>query len=356
MSHDRMRGLLLESASRLFSEGFDSDVHERTDGGEWPGELWRAIDDNGLPTVLVPEDRGGVGLTLSDAAAILRLAGAYAVPAPLAENMVGQWLLATAGIEAPEAPLAIAIPADGTLEWDDGGAGVTLTEDLHEVPWLCAQTRLIVVAGEAQGGSRLVLTADALTGLSSTQSVAGEPRGSLAAGRLACAESDRVRIEAQPAQDLRLLLALLRAAQIAGAMDRVLDLTIEHARGREQFGRPIGRFQAVQQQIAALAGQVAVVGAAADAAVAAWERGDGRMLVASAKAKASGAAHGVAATAHQVHAAIGFTREHILHRFTRRLWAWRDEYGNEVYWQQRLGSRLAGLGADRVWDFVATVG
>ena len=51
---------------------------------------------------------------------------------------------------------------------------------------------------------------------------------------------------------------------------------------------------------------------------------------------------------------MGFTHEHQLHHYTRRLWAWRDEYGNETYWQQRLGNHLAGIGADAVWDFIAT--
>jgi acyl-CoA dehydrogenase len=352
MSHDRMRGLLLESAGRLFSDGFDSDVHERTDRGEWPGDLWNVIADNGLPAVLMPEEAGGVGLGLTEAAAILRLAGAFAVPAPLAESIVGQSLLAAAGIEPPEAPLALAALSPGALDWDEDADRVTLSEPLRQVPWLCPETRLVVVADDPAGGSRVCVADSELPGLDSSQSVAGEPRGDLPAGRFAASARNRARLDHAAAQDLRLQLALCRASQIAGAMDRVLDLTLEHAQGREQFGRPIGRFQAVQQEIAVLAGEVAVVGAAADAAVAAWERGDGRVLAACAKAKASDAAHPVAAIAHQVHAAIGFTREHVLHRFTRRLWAWRDEWGSEVEWHEWVGRRAAASGADGLWPLI----
>ena len=57
---------------------------------------------------------------------------------------------------------------------------------------------------------------------------------------------------------------------------------------------------------------------------------------------------------HQVHGAMGYTYEHRLHHFTRRLWAWRDEWGNEFYWQAKLGQHLASLGADRVWGYIAT--
>jgi len=76
--------------------------------------------------------------------------------------------------------------------------------------------------------------------------------------------------------------------------------------------------------------------------------------VAAAKARVGEAAGIVAEQAHQVHGAMGYTHEHQLHHFSRRLWAWRDEFGNETYWQQRLGTHLAGLGAERVWDFLAS--
>jgi acyl-CoA dehydrogenase len=353
MSQVRMRELLLDSASRLFAEGYESDVHDRVDAGEWPTDLWAAIDDNGLPTVLVPEDKGGVGLTLSDAMAILRLAGAFAVPAPLAESMVAQWLLAAADIEPPVGPIAIAIAGEGGLDWggERDGEPVTVTAQLHDVPWLRAEAHLLVAGADPGGGSRLALFAAAELGAQASQNVAGEPRGSLAAGFAAPAAA-RASVPSTNPEQLRLLLALCRASQLAGAMERVLDLTLEHAQGREQFGRPIGRFQAIQQQIAVLAGEVAVVGAATDSAVAAWEQGRGEVLAASAKARASDAAHGIAATAHQVHAAIGFTREHDLHRFTRRLWAWRDEWGSEVDWQEWIGRRAIAAGPDGLWPMI----
>ena len=74
--------------------------------------------------------------------------------------------------------------------------------------------------------------------------------------------------------------------------------------------------------------------------------------VAAAKARVGEAAGVVAEIAHQIHGAFGFTYEHSLHHFTRRLWAWRDECGRESEWHERLGRSVAYGGADNVWDFI----
>lgn len=140
--------------------------------------------------------------------------------------------------------------------------------------------------------------------------------------------------------------ALLRSIQMAGALERVRDLTVRYAGEREQFGQRLNRFQAVQQQLAELAGLVALAGAAVEEAVA--EPSGKRIAVA--KVVTGSAAGRGAAIAHQVHGAIGFTHEHMLHRFTTRLWRWRDEYGTEAVWSEGLGDLLARVGGDRVWE------
>jgi len=151
---------------------------------------------------------------------------------------------------------------------------------------------------------------------------------------------------------LRLRGALTRSVLMAGALDRVLELSVSHASERHQFGRPIGRFQAVQQQLATLAGEVAAAGTAADAAVVAAELGDATFEVASAKVRTGEAAGKAAAIAHQVHGAIGFTERHPLHESTRRLWAWRDEFGAESEWAERLGSIIGGCGPENLWPIL----
>ena len=143
--------------------------------------------------------------------------------------------------------------------------------------------------------------------------------------------------------------ALMRALQMVGAMERVRDLTVSYAAERRQFGQPLNRFQAVQQQLAELAGEVALAGAAVEAAVV-----DPLSVkqVAAAKVVAGAAAGRVAAIAHQVHGTIGFTHEHQLHRWTTRLWDWRDQFGTESAWSEALGDLIARAGGDRLWEVV----
>ena len=149
----------------------------------------------------------------------------------------------------------------------------------------------------------------------------------------------------------RLLLegALARALQMAGALERILGYAVQYANERIQFGRPIGKFQAVQHMLAVLAGHVAASAAVTDAAVEASATAPDAFLVAAAKARTGEAAGRGAEIAHQVHGAMGYTQEHNLHDSTRRLWSWRDEFGNEAFWQRRLGREVVAAGADALW-------
>jgi acyl-CoA dehydrogenase len=149
--------------------------------------------------------------------------------------------------------------------------------------------------------------------------------------------------------------ALYRAVQMSGALERILDYSLLYAQQRVQFGRPIGKFQAVQHMLALLAGHAAAAGAATDAAVEASAGQPNAFAVAVAKARVGEAAGKGAEIAHQIHAAMGYTREHNLHFSTRRLWAWRDEFGNETFWQMRLGRLVAQQGAEALWPMLTSI-
>ena len=158
-----------------------------------------------------------------------------------------------------------------------------------------------------------------------------------------------------------LAVAAMRSMQMAGACERVLELAADYAKERVQFGRPLAAFQAVQQQLAILAGEVAAARRAADHAFIAMDKvspdlGAAAFEVATAKVRSGEAAGKVAAIAHQVHGAMGFTYEHRLHRFTRRLWTWRGEAGSETYWAQRLGQQALADGADALWTNITARG
>jgi acyl-CoA dehydrogenase len=184
---------------------------------------------------------------------------------------------------------------------------------------------------------------DGIRVLRARRSLAGEPRETVIATPLEPAG------EAPPGASPLALLALLRAAQISGALTRVLAITVEYGKERVQFGRPIAGFQAIQQMLATAAGHVAATSVAVDIAAAS----PSNVTCAAAKIRAGEAAGHVCAIAHQIVGALGYTREYKLHPLTRRLWSWRDEAGDEAFWQDRLATHAFANGAgDDLWAYV----
>ena len=151
------------------------------------------------------------------------------------------------------------------------------------------------------------------------------------------------------ANDTKRLLALATTCQMAGAMSAALDLTVLYARERHQFGKALASFQAIQQQLAVFAEEVAATNMAAASACRARDRGPAHFEIAAAKLRANIAVGTVTSVAHQVHGAMGFTKEYKLQRLTKALWQWRSDYGNDRTWSDELGRIIAGQGADGFW-------
>ena len=323
--------------------------------------LWSTLSELGLTRLTLPEAAGGSGGSLADAATVLLVAGAAAAPVPLAEtDLLAGWLLHTAGLPVPDGPLAIA--TDGQLAVSAAGDGVAVSGRLRRVGWARHASRVAVLAAGPHGAD-LVLSLDpAMQGVRLTEgtNLAGEPRDDLTLDlRVAAAD-----IAPAPEHGRELLArraALARALLLAGAAGTALARAVCYAGERAQFGRPIGRFQAVQQQLALAAAEVAAGRAAVEAAVRiAATAADGpplagpdaELAVAVAKARTSQAAGAVARIAHQVHGAIGFTQEHDLRLATTRLWAWRDEDGNETHWHTLIAHRALLEGPDGLWPLL----
>jgi hypothetical protein len=332
--------ILYDSAMRLFAELVTPEVSAMAEESGWPEPLWRAVEEAGYPHALA-DGAGG----MVQAVTILRAAGHHAAPIPLAETMIARWLCAACGVEAPEGALTIA-PVEPEDRLDIAGAAVT--GHAGYVPWGLAAAAIVLLAG-----NRLLVVERAGAECTPGKNLAGEPRDHLVAIALA----------GRPAPmpdtiDVGSVLrygALLRAAQMAGAMEAVLGLSTRYADDRVQFGRPIARFQAIQQQLALLAEQAAAASVAVESAAiaVAADRPSSALAVAAAKIRAGEAAGKVAEIAHQVHGAIGFTHEHSLHRLTRRLWSWRDEFGTEAYWSEILGEEVMAAGIDALWPTVS---
>lgn len=344
--------LIRDMAERLFAEVATPADLARHDAGEWLGDAWERVAELGFPLALIAEEKGGSGIDPVEAFGLVRLAGRHALPLPLAETMLANRILTDAGLPAADGVATVALGRAGSgLALTRRGPGWHLAGEGRRVPWARrAATIAVVVAGE-EGALVAAVRADAAS-VAPGLNLADEPR-------------DRVRFDieleaesvhrAPPGRDLDRLHALgaaLRANAMAGALGRLVEITVAYAGERVQFGRPIGRFQAIQQNLAVLAGQAAAASAAADLAAEAAATGTDVLPIAAAKIRVGEAAGIAAALAHQVHGAIGFTREHQLNQLTRRLWSWRDEFGDEAEWSLVLGRAAVSAGAEGLWPFI----
>ncbi len=341
---DGAGAMLRETADRLLADRLTPQDRARVAAGEWPDDLWAAIDEVGLPAAILPEEAGGFGVPVADALSLLTVAGSHALPLPLADTMLAGLLLARAGIEVPAGPLAVAQGSE--VRFDHAGRA---TGHAWCVPW-GRHARTIVVLADGPGGPVLVAVPQAALTVEPGADIAGDP-------------SDAVRFESVAAEsapapfgaaELRAAGAATRALMMAGALGAVSTMTAGYANERRQFGRAIGQFQAVQQNLAVLAGQAASAAAAAGLAAEALAAWGPALLpaVAAAKVRTGEAAGQASAIAHQVHGAIGFTAEHRLHHYTGRLQAWRDAFGREAEWAQVLGRHLIAAGPDGLWPAI----
>ncbi len=353
VASEEMRDLLADATSRIFRELADPQALAGARDDAWRAPLWRALEEAGLTRAWVPEALGGAGAGLAEGFEIVRVAGSFAVPAPLAETLLAGWLLAQAGLEVPAGALTIAPVRPGDRVVADGAG--KLSGRAGAVPFAREAAHVALLARGGKG-ALVALVERARCGLEEGESLAGEPRDTLSldnATALACAPARAGFGE----DELLFMGAAVRATQIGGALAAILERSVAYANERVAFERPIARFQAVQHALARLAGEsaaaLAAAGAAADA-LASGTAGDALLLeVAAAKIRAGEAAGEGAAIAHQVHGAIGFSREHALHRYTQRLWAWRDDFGAETEWAARLGAAVAARGADALWPLLA---
>ena len=347
--------IVAETAEKIFADLADAQTINRDKKGDWKAPLWQTLTDAGLPLAWVPEDCGGSGASLAEGFGVLSAAGRFAIAVPLAETMLAGWLLAQAKIASPEGPMTVApaSPKDRIALNADG----TLSGRARGVPF-ARDARHIAVLAHGQSGLSIALV--------ETTKCRIEPGLNLASdGSDTVTFANALPAAIKPAPkgfdqtSLMLMGAVARSLQIAGSLESMLDISVRYAGERVAFEKKIAKFQAVQHNLARLAGETAAAmtaaSSAADTIANAAGFDDSVFLEATAaKIRCAEAAEKGAAIAHQVHGAIGYTLEHILHRYTLRALAWRDDFGHESYWAVELGKRVAARGADELWPLVAS--
>lgn len=330
-----MNDMLADSADKLFASIATPAAVRAIERSGDATALWRAIEEAGFCAALVPGDAGGAGLSLHESFGMLLATGRHALPVPLGTTCWARLLLAQRAIDAPAGPIALAA---APMVEADGGWTARTVPFARVADWVVAQrgdTAWLLPTAAAERQARSV-------------------HGSLAAHLHWASWPSDAAIELGDALPCLETGAVLCAMSIAGALDKVLDLTVRYANERVQFGRAIGKFQALQQTISEIAelARAATLAAEMGAQAGLPQSSSSTLHAALAKARTSAAVPRVVAVAHAVHGAMGITAEYPLHLWTRRLHAWRLDFGAETFWHRRIGGALLDRPEGGALDFV----
>jgi acyl-CoA dehydrogenase len=349
--------MLLESMSRLFEDHCTKQVADAAETGVFAQGLWDVVAETGVPLAALPEAAGGADAEWSDLFAALRVAARYSAPIPLAETMLAGWAAAACGLETSDGTMTVGpVRSADKLVLARDGNGWLLSGTATRVPYASFATRTVLIVDGPDGEMAVAFDGAGGGELVKGRNIANEARDTLS--------FDNVRLSSDQAAPVvdgvsRAALyrrgALARATMMSGALEKAMDLAVTYAQERQQFGRPISKFQAVQQNLAVLAGQTAAAVAASNLGIEALsdpnpERQE--FLIAVAKTRVGEAATLACEIAHQVHGAIGFTKEYALQLSTRRLWSWREEFGGDPEWAAKVGAFACRRGADNLWPML----
>lgn len=332
--------LIKDTLSRLLTDLCTPDVVDKSESGTFAKKLWQTLTETGLTAAGLPVEVGGSGGDLEDSLLVIREAARFAAPVPLAEHLIAGLLLSEQGQSIDSGPVTI---ASGDFVISDDAS---LTGSANDVAFGRWSTQVVLVA-QGPDGMKLCRVPTADFDIVEKNSVAGEPRDTLSVNTKLSTDSV-FSVDTQTPERIKLMGAALRALMMYGALESVLEMTVLYSTERSQFGRPISKFQAIQQQLAILAGEVAASQMASHSVIDSFST-LGELDIAIGKARIGEAVSVCTDIAHQVHGAMGYTMEHSLNHRTRRLWSWRDEYGNEREWQIVVGRHFVDQGADKLW-------
>ena len=323
---DELRELLEDFFAREVNPDLVSSV-ERS--GEWPADLWERAKRVQIPSIGIAEQSGGVGGTLADVGTLVRAAAYRATPLPLLEHHLASWLVEQAGLVPVEGPLTFSgLGPDPVPPVVDG----TISGRLEAVPWAGAVAGVVVLTTDGSGRDVVAVVDPRQTALEHHVDLAGTPTPTVV--------MDGVAVGAAPLADpsgFARRADVLGCAAMAGILGRLYDITAHYVAERQQFGKPVGSFQAVQIHTVTLAQAASISMLAVDRALSAVAEGDGRVEGVAASTVVGEQAVLAARAAHQAHGAIGMTREYPLQQLTRRLHAWRQAWRSLAESQTAMG-------------------
>jgi len=337
-----MKDMILEVAERMLADRVTKDVVDVLEKGDWAKDIWTLFKENGMVDVALSEEHGGAGGDLDDLLNLVRLTGKYAAPIPFAETTFANLLLETANLAAVD-KIATYSLQEGLILQDDRISGT-----LQNVPWARYANYLVAFVKSNLGVQVALIDLGDVT-IKPSCNLASEPRDTVilnnASATLSSVLSEEQILHVQSIE------TAFKIALMTGAIEKINDLSVQYSKEREQFGRPIHRFQLVQLQISQLAGETAIAIAAFNNVCAAILANNYLHEIAYARIRFEDAITTVATVSHQLHAAIGTTHEYALHQYTRRLWSWRDEGTNCDFWSEHIADYLLNHDG-KLWPYI----
>jgi alkylation response protein AidB-like acyl-CoA dehydrogenase len=340
---------LLRNSAREFLEAECPASYVRdmeNDERGYTAEMWQKVAEQGWLGLIIPEQYGGVGMGYAELAVLLEEMGRFLLPGPFFSTVVlGGMTILDAGSDAQkqeylpqiaegQAIFTLAL-TEPSARWD--AAGVETTAKASGDGYVLNGTKLfvpdahvadnIIVAARTGDGERdvsLFIVPSNARGVTQTllKTIANDRQSEVVLDGVEVPSNALLGGLNRGWDTIEKVLqwgAVGKCAEMSGGGQAVLDMTVEYAKQRTQFGRPIGSFQAIQHHCANMATDVE--GCKYITHQAAWRLSEGLPAdgeVAMAKAWVSEAYRRVCATAHQSHGAIGFTKEHNLQLYSRR--------------------------------------
>ncbi|WP_339175696.1 acyl-CoA dehydrogenase family protein [Solibacillus sp. FSL R5-0691] len=337
-----IKEMVVEVVEKIFKDKVEKETVDLLEENKWAEDVWKLLLENELHHVAVSEEDGGAGGDVEDLFALYFLIGKYAAPVPFIEHTLANFILQQVDLKGNGQLTTYSIINPLQLNGD------TLTGTLKHVGWAQYAEKIVTVARE--DSQHFIVVADLKdAALKNSTNLAAEPRSEVVFENMKAL--NKMPITEKQYDAFKKLVTAASVSKMSGALTTAFQLSVQFSKEREQFGRPIHRFQLVQQHLANMAGEQTLMTVAVNNILTLLADGREENEVAYARIRMDDASRAVATSAHQVHAAIGVTHEHRLHQYTRRLWAWRDEELTARYWKKQLAQQLLETNLD-LWESI----
>ena len=343
MNNENELEIILDSTNKIFNKHITHELRQDISNKNISlMKLWENIEDIGLTQIAVKEKFEGSDLSFNSILPVIQLSTKMGLPLPLTETIICNYLFSELDIKPPKGMITFAIETKNIKILNGKVSG-----DLFSIPYLNLTDQIIILKKIA-GINKFIFIKNINGKKEVKKNFLSEPRYNLNIENCEIIEikelSERI--------DFNQIGSIIRSAQMVGAMEKVIDLSIEYCSQRVQFGRSLSKFQAIQHQISEMAVELSASTAALSTLTNTKQLKFKIQDVAVLKIRAGIAAGKLIAMSHQVHGAMGFTKEYELAYFTRNLNSWRNDFGNETYWQDILGKHFLEKNNLNLWEYL----